>query len=153
MARRTPFIVFDADMIVPGLYQGSYPPIGNLLRESLFDAVVLCARDFQPPPTSFPNVDVIYAPSLDDRTKEPSRETLQLAMNTAKEVAARVAKNQNVLVTCQAGLNRSGLVNAMALHFLYGWDGVRCVRQVQGAREDALFNLQFVAVLSRLPGK
>jgi hypothetical protein len=150
MARVTPVVDFDADLIAPGLYQGSYPPEGSALRDAGFDAVVLCARDLQTHVSSFPGVAVMYAPSVDDLHAPVSAEALAVARKAAEEVAERIEGGQNVLVTCQAGLNRSGMVTALALHFIYGWSGERCVKHVQSKREEALFNKRFCEALKQI---
>lgn len=143
-------VAFDADLIVPGLYQGSYPPEGSVLRDTGFDALVLCAKHLQTPASAFPGIAVVHAPAVDDKNVPVFRDVLARALKAAKEVAERIQGGQNVLVTCHAGLNRSGLVSGLALHVLYGWSGKRCVRQVQAKRQEALFNERFVEALTRL---
>lgn len=141
----------DAHEIAPGLYQGSYPPEGKRLKELGFAAVVLCAKHLQTPAERFEGVDVIHAPNTDDLWHQPSEKSLQIVKDAAGEVVSRVESGQVVLVTCQAGLNRSGFVTAMALHLMHGWGGDRCVDHVRASRPEALFNEQFVKVLRQLP--
>lgn len=62
-------------------------------------------------------------------------------------VADRVAHQSPTLVRCQAGLNRSALVAAMALIRL-GWDPEDAIVRIREARSPyALFNSSFVAHL------
>lgn len=143
----------DFDEISPGLFQGSYPEEGLCLHNHGFDVLVLCAQNYQTPAEKFPHVEVVYAPNVDDLWQPPSEQRLRIASEAAKKVASFVREGKKVLVTCQAGLNRSGLVSAMALHVLHGWSGTRCVKQVQDRRFDALFNTQFVTVLRKLRAK
>lgn len=96
---------------------------------------------------------MIHAPNEDDRKRDPTREELAGALAAAKQVCKDLKAGKRVLVTCQAGLNRSGLVSAISLHLLYGWEGSQCVRQVQLRRPDALFNLGFVHAILRLQAK
>ena len=140
----------DENEIYPLLHQGSAPPGNTVLMELGFSAVVLCAIENQPPASKFEGIDVLYAPNDDNPLRAPTRDELLIAVDAAKQVAQRVQDGQKVLVTCMAGLNRSGLVNAFALHILTGWSGPRCVQQVQAKRQAALSNRQFVRVLSRI---
>jgi len=149
----------NADQITKNLWQGGVPSRGSALNEAGFDTLVLCAREWQLPSVYFPKVKVIHAPN-DDYPEDPSKPTpqqLQTAVRTAFEVADDIRSGKKVLVTCAAGMNRSGLVTAMSLHLLYGWSGPRCVAHVRLNRtwgDDGympLSNPQFVRVLSRLP--
>lgn len=154
MARRTPLVVFDANEIAPGLWQGSYPDQGSFLFDSGFDVVVLCAKSYQPPASRFPGlVDVVHAPAYDDTINPISRLALGRALEAAKIVSNHIRADRNVLVTCQAGLNRSGLVSALTLHLLYGWSGATCIERVQQGREGALFNERFVEALGKLQAR
>lgn len=140
----------DAVEIAPFLYQGSAPARGTHLSECGFHTVVLCASEFQPAASTFHGVDVIHAPNDDNSSRTPTREELQIAIRAARQVTQRVRDGKHVLVTCMAGLNRSGLVSAITLHGLFGWNGEMCVKHVQSKRDYALCNHQFVKVLSTL---
>ena len=62
---------------------------------------------------------------------------------------ARWAAGDRVLVRCQAGLNRSGLVTALVL-MLAGWEPADAIAQLRAARSPhALCNPAFVAWLLR----
>ena len=62
---------------------------------------------------------------------------------------ARWATGDRVLVRCQAGLNRSGLVTALVL-MLAGWEPADAIAQLRAARSPhALCNPAFVAWLLR----
>jgi hypothetical protein len=140
----------DASEIIPGLFQGSAPVPGPYVRMAGFSAVVFCAMEFQPPPDAYEGVAVIYAPNDDNPERPPTREQLSKAIAASKQVALRVQAGQRVLVTCRMGINRSGLVSALAVHRLTGWPGVRCIQQVQARRLKSLRNPQFCALLARL---
>jgi protein-tyrosine phosphatase len=126
------------------LFQGSCPTIGDDVRDAGFDVLVLCAEEIQDSESY--NVDYVI--------KAPGADTLHLlyvpdeaVMNwttAAAEVVGHLKAGRKVLVTCQAGLNRSGFVTAVALHKLTGWDGAKCVQHVQHTRQGALFNKSFV---------
>lgn len=146
----------EANEIVPGLWQGSIPPRGNTLARYGFNAVVLAAVELQFPAHLFEGVAVLHAPNEDDG-RPLTRERMIIAISAAKQVAARVTDGQKVLSTCAQGVNRSGLVTALALHFLYGWNGQHCVSVVRRKRQlrngwKALSNSYFVDALQKLPG-
>lgn len=151
----------DADEIVPGLWQGSLPPTGDLVFSAGFRKLVLCAREYQLPSDDFPGVHVVHAPNDDHHHKPLTREKLQIALDAAHEVAVSVREGSRVLVTCAAGLNRSGLVTALSLHLLFGWAGVQCIAMVRKRRpqskvhpgKGSLYNNDFVNAISRLGPK
>ncbi len=143
----------NVSRIYDTIWQGAQPPTGPTLREMGFDVLVLCAREFQPPAKMFPGVTVIHAPNDDDSSVAPSREQLDKALQAARQVVEAVRADKNVLVTCYLGLNRSGLVTALALYFLTGWPGWKCVKTVKLQRPNALGNQSFVKLLERLRPK
>jgi hypothetical protein len=147
------FPTIDADEIYPGLWQGGRPPLGDHLREAGFSLLVLCARENQHPPESFPGVEVVGAPNDDNFDNPPTREQLQRAKQAANQVIAALQKGRQVLVTCYAGINRSGLVSALVLHDFLGVSGVEACMLIQRARPIALTNPQFLNCLSKLPSK
>lgn len=131
-----------------------------MVREAGFDMIVLCARELQLPPETFPGVDVVHAPNDDSVALPLTKEKLRIAIRAADAVARRIQDGGRVLVTCAAGLNRSGLVSALALHKLYGWAGDECVRTVRAKRVaskrhpgKALSNAEFVAAIRRLQAR
>ena len=159
--------MLDASLIYPGLSQGSAPDIGPGLAAAGFTDLVLCAEEWQPPyqvddvtaqimgynpeVPAYPGVNLIYAPADDIVITPPTREVLVQAVQTANEVVKRVQAGGNVLVTCWAGRNRSGLVTALSLHKLTGFSGVQCVHIIRTARPMALTNLQFRSAIKALP--
>jgi protein-tyrosine phosphatase len=136
-------MVDDVDQIVPGLWQGGYPARGGALRRNGFDAVVLCAREHQPSGKYFRGIRVFHAPMNDDPAGLTSTER-ETFLNAASKVCQLVTRGSTVLVTCAAGLNRSGIVSAQALKCM-GYtadDAIHLVRQARG--DFALFNKAFV---------
>jgi hypothetical protein len=152
-------VKLDADEIAPHLWQGSLPPTGSAVSQAGFDLLVLCAREHQLPSVYFHDVTVINAPNDDHVSFGPlTREKLRVALQAARQVAAVVKAGQNALVTCAAGMNRSGLVSALALHLLYGWPGDQCIEQVRAKRGprngyQPLSNSDFTVALRRLPAR
>jgi hypothetical protein len=128
------------------LWIGGAPPEGMQLSKAGFTGLVLCAQEHQPSADSFPGVDVLYAP-FDDRGLEPRPEELGVALGASRQVANAVRDGGKVLVTCWEGLNRSGLVTALALMRLTGVNGQSAVFKVQQARPGALRNPYFAEYL------
>jgi protein-tyrosine phosphatase len=100
-----------------------------------FEALVLSAEEYQPPRHAFPGVRVMHAP-LDDHYDHIIR--------AANFVVHNVSRGRRTLVTCQAGLNRSGIITALAVCLLTGASGRQAVDLVQRRRPDALSNSNFV---------
>jgi len=136
----------DADRIMERLWQGSVPPQGDALRKLGFDVLVLAAAERQIPARAFPGVQVIHIP-LDDARHVPARE----ASNVARMVARLWRRGARILITCNMGLNRSGLISALAVRLIIGKSGAEAVADVQRARKGALFNDHFRRYLERLP--
>lgn len=142
----------SASRIAPKLYQGSLPPYGPELAEQGVRTLVLCAKEWQPGDNLFPGVEVLRCP-YEDRDGLMSRSDWEQVSRMASAVAARVRREKRTLVTCAAGLNRSGLVTALALVELYGCSGSEAVAWVRREREGALFNKTFVSYLERIPAR
>lgn len=117
----------DYSWIVDGrLAQGAYPGADPSLWKH-FDVIVYTAEERQPiAPRLPPGKKVLRAP-LDDapRLPTPVEESYLLAVVPAVERALRAG--QRVLVTCQAGRNRSGLVVALVLMRLYPRESVATI--------------------------
>lgn len=136
----------DADRIMERLWQGSVPPQGDALRKLGFNVLVLAAAERQIPARAFPGVHVIHMP-LDDNRRVPVKE----AGKVAHELARLWRRGARVLVTCNMGLNRSGLISALGVRQITGKSGVEAVVDVQRARKSALFNDYFRWYLKNLP--
>lgn len=140
----------DANQVYPGLWQGAIPPEGSALAKLGFQGLVLCAKEHQPHAERFPGVQVIHSPNDDDFSRLPTRGELQMAVQSAKKVAAMVLGGGKVLVTCRMGKNRSGLVSALTLHLLTGQSGSACIKQIQSRRQKAMRNPGFNYCVSNL---
>jgi protein-tyrosine phosphatase len=134
-------------LLAPLLAQGKRPPEGALLP---FDTVVLCAVEAQPR-LDQPGLEVLRL-SLKDHGPPPTDAEMQQAVDAGAAVARRLRQKKRVLVTCQMGLNRSGLVNALALMNL-GYSAEHAIATVKKARSPfALSNTHFKKFL-RLYGR
>jgi len=140
-------IGLNVDQIYPGLWQGAYPPEGGYLASGGFRVLVLCAREIQPRATTFPGLEVVYAPNDDDYDRPITMDETRIAINAAKRVARAIQMGKPTLVTCAMGWNRSGLVNAFALHLLTDKSGPECIAHIQSCRRKSLTNPSFLQVL------
>jgi protein-tyrosine phosphatase len=134
--------MLDINNIYDNLWQGAYPPKGDVLSMRGFKLLVLAAAENQDA-TAYTGIDVILAPGDDDENPECLPNFLPQWLDAAKQVASRVKMGDKVLVTCMGGYNRSGFITTVALHLLTGWDGETCVKHVQQRRKYALHNLLF----------
>jgi hypothetical protein len=110
-------LLLDCNELLPGLWIGSKPPRGTVLRDAGFALCVFCAEEIQAKnKNEYPGISVLNAP-LDDH--EPTDREKMIAVSAAKFVSNWIKKNKGrVLVTCRMGLNRSGLVSALAWKML-----------------------------------
>ena len=133
----------DADKIIPRLWQGSYPAYSMGEVQKHFDVLVLCADELHMigRDADFPTLTILRV-SLDD-CEPPRKGDLEKAEVMAAKVAGAHKLGKRILVTCAAGLNRSGLVTALALRFIIGKSGEECANIVKHARQDALCNRYF----------
>jgi len=133
----------SSDEVTPRLWQGAAPD--PLKSYDGFDVLVLCAREVQPRFRRFKGT-VIRAPFVD--TPYPTDVERKIAIRAAREVAKRLRKGQKVLVTCAAGLNRSGLVVALALRMATQMHPEEIIRRIRAARgERALSNPAFERIV------
>lgn len=139
----------DVSVILPPfLWQGGCPPPGDTLARQGWKSLVLCAEEWTNAGL-YQDIEVLCAPNQDNGLL--TQKQWERARSAARWVARRIEQNQKVLVTCMAGLNRSGLVTALVLHERMGWCGARCVSHVKQARDEfALTNPAFVNALLSL---
>lgn len=137
-------IVYEASKIASCLYQGGMPPPGDGLARNGINVLVLCAADNQKYASEYLGVEVVCAPG-DDSSAWPINENHLSAWKDAADIVVqRVKEGKQVLVTCMQGLNRSGIVTAMALCQLTGVSGEQAVNHIQNCRVQALCNPTFV---------
>jgi protein-tyrosine phosphatase len=141
-----------------GLWIGNAPPIlsaheRNTNSRALenFDTIILCAMEYQPEAGLFGGQEVVHAP-MDDNFEFLTKECAETAVRAAKCAMARISEGGQVLVTCLAGRNRSGLVCALALCFgpekFSSSDAIQLVRDARG--QHALRNPLFVKFLKSI---
>lgn len=77
----------------------------------------------------------------------PTEDECRIALKAGRNVARKVQQGQRVLVTCHAGLNRSGLVTGLALINL-GMPAETAIQKIRSARGTwALSNRHFSELL------
>lgn len=139
--------------ITPNLWMGSKPPTHDPRVGRMWDLVVLCAEEHQPKSHEMPGVQLLRVKLDDPGMTETQR--LQ-AIRTGEHVASVIRRGGKVLVTCQMGINRSGLVCGIALVAMGHSAGsaialIRARRgkqRIQGGSVYALFNKRFCDVLT-----
>lgn len=137
----------DATQIKGNLYQGGEPPTGPALCKAGFDALVLAAVEVQPDAWKVPGVRVIRVPMEDVPVMLTPRQLRDVRL-AAQTVAALLDHGKKVLVTCQMGLNRSGLIVADTLLRTTTMSPVQAIRLIRSRRGPlALSNPAFVHAL------
>jgi protein-tyrosine phosphatase len=136
----------SASKIIPFLWVGSKPKEKVPLSKTV-SVLVLCAAEYQPKASAFPDVRVARCPLPDDKL---SLAELAQVRKTAVSVAALVRKRVPVLVTCHLGLNRSALVAGVAMCEL-GYSAEAAIREIKRVRgRDALYNPWFQRYIKSL---
>ena len=140
----------DAHRIAPKLYIGSRPP--EQLAKHGFDLVVLCALEDQRH-RDIPSILV----GLIDVEDKMDRADITRALHAATAINDARRVGQRVLVTCQAGVNRSSLVAAMAL-IQSGWTAAGAIERIRERRDPPigmmpLENRRFVQILRVIAGR
>lgn len=136
------------------LFQGSAPPRGTQLAKQGFKLLVLAAQEYQPSPAAFPGLHVVRC-GYDDVPEQPDPALAAKLRGVAQLVEARVRAGDRCLITCMAGLNRSGLITALAVRRLLGVTGRDAANLVRAKRPHALINqdyYNFVAQLAKPSG-
>lgn len=136
-----------ADRVFGKLWMGSAPPVGPSLSKS-FDGLILAAMEYQPHPACFHGVKTALFPLDDGPPMSPDEEEAVMA---ASELAhGWLASGMKVIVTCFAGLNRSGVICAatVRLHGASPEEAVAAVREARGS--GAMRNPHFLDFLERM---
>lgn len=123
--------------------QGSVPNAASSYYQ--FSMIVLCAEERQPELPRFKGR--ILRPAFND-TMTPSDGDIERSRQAARDVGAELMRGGRVLVTCAAGLNRSGLVTGLALVITTRMPHEEIVQRIRAARGDqALCNPTFAKMI------
>ena len=139
------------------LYQAGAKEIPQILKDKNISLLVLAAEEYQPKHIkgtggAFERAEVIYVPMKDTifQTRSQYRDTVSRAQRAANETVRHLEQGNNVLSTCWAGLNRSGLVSGLAMTDLNPGKGKETVRQIRKNRSwRALSNLRFARTVAK----
>lgn len=131
--------------ILPRLYQG--PAVAQL--PPTFTMIVFCAEEIQPSDDRCRPLRVVRCPLRDELVPVPP-DAMRLALDAAARVRAEHARGGRIYVSCAQGINRSGLVMALAVRQIVRVSGADAMRWVQYRRPGALSNSFFCDALSQL---
>ena len=132
------------------LWQGGMTSSGSVrtLENARIKAVVFAAVEFQP---KLPDrYDVLRARLYDNPFMNPleARKVAHCADEVSDMLAAYVAGGENVLSSCWAGWNRSGLLSALTIMKLTGMPAEAAISRIRAARgSSALGNPVFVRIV------
>jgi len=139
------------------LHQAGQREIPYIIARNNIDLIILAAQEFQPQilrksNEQFLRAERLYVP-MDDSTKlkgKQLRDTIKLAKFAANKTIKNILKGKNVLSTCQAGWNRSGLISGLALKKLTQKDTREIVKGIRKNRSIfAMSNPLFVKIIER----
>jgi protein-tyrosine phosphatase len=137
-------VLIDGSRILGNLFQGGIPVEGTHLCKAGFDVLVLAAEEVQPEDWKFPGVHVLRLP-MKDEPKLLTPRQVKLLRSLSREVAWHLERGHRVLVTCRAGLNRSGLIVASTLLRTTTMSPTQVIRLIRQKRSPiALNNPAFV---------
>jgi len=140
--------------IAQGIYQGPCPRSAEQVRRHGFHVLTFCAREIQPAIHDSHGLRLLYAPLNDNPDMPMTEDEWIAAQHAGREIASVTSVGGRALTTCAIGLNRSGIVNALALHYRFGVSGAQAIDQIRRTRgQNALGNPSFVDRLRRLPAK
>lgn len=148
--------VLRAVRVAQGIYQGPCPSSAEEVRRNGFHVLTFCAREIQPyiPEHERHGLLVLYAPLNDSPVNPMTDDEWAEAKRAGHEIARMTSTGSRALTTCAIGLNRSGVVNALALHYRFGVSGAEAIDQIRRTRgANALGNPSFVERLRRLSAR
>jgi hypothetical protein len=128
--------------IIPGLHMGSMQATVDPER---YDLIVSAAEEWQPPRGR--GVERMHVKLSDlpwDFHSHPDE--LQRLVDTAGVIAEHVAAGNQVLVFCNMGMNRSGLMTALTLMHL-GYSPQKAIRSIRKRHRCTLSNESFVEAI------
>lgn len=138
------------------LHQAGAREIPKILRDGNISLLILAAKEYQPRHISrtrgnFALADKIYIPLKDITDFAPGefQKTVSDAKSAARHTISYILRGENVLSTCKAGWNRSGIISGLALVGLTGVPGSHVIRHIRKSRSPfALSNPLFAKVVA-----
>jgi hypothetical protein len=136
--------------ITRGLYMGSKRVLeeSNLhTKRPLFSIYVSTAREVRPPRSLQGSFETVWI-KMDDVTwrfrQDP--ETVAGLVRTTNAIAQCVKAGRRVVIFCNMGMNRSGLITALTLLNL-GWPLDKALTAIRRRHQCALSNSSFIRAL------
>ena len=123
-----------------GLYMGSK---SCLNEPQQFDVYVSAAYEIKPPPSLAFGATTLHVPLDDapwDFAKNPQE--AHALLQTADVIASWVREGKKVIIFCNMGMNRSGLLVALVLLRL-GYSASRAIKMIRRRSECTLSNQSF----------
>ena len=143
------------DEVLPGLWQGGTPDEEWLHRRDTVGHGARDARPFDAVVTLF-SLARPFGPGVEElrfgfADAHPAHTDMDAVVRAARWAHERWRAGQRVLIRCQAGWNRSGLVTALVL-MLDGWAAADAIERIRATRSPwALCNDDFAAWLLASP--
>ncbi len=144
--------MIEAHKVGKNLWVGSAPKNPEAVSRQ-FDVLVLASNKHQHifPAKKYPKVRLIKVP-LNDAA--PTTEEAAMALKAGIEVYEHNRDGKRVLVTCQAGVNRSALIAAIAM-VLSGLSADDAITRIRAARKPEsgcmpLFNRHFCELIHQV---
>lgn len=130
------------------IYQGGYSEIPWDLHAAHIHLVIYAAAEC-PPLNHHLGGEKVYCPNNDSVPTENStyQALLENAQKAVPKVVETIQAGKNALVTCNQGLNRSGLVVGLALQQLTTFAPHSIIALIQNRRRGALNNETFQAMI------
>jgi len=140
------------------IYQGGKTDVEAIETDAYhYDLVVLAANNFQPKHLFTQNpVQLLHIP-FDDaiHLSESDRITIRkYALDASLIVLSFIHKGKSVLISCNAGKNRSGLITAFCLMRCCkrcNWDASEAIKLIQEKRPESLTNPDFIDIIMEGP--
>jgi len=131
-----------------GLYMGSKRALSP--EFPLFSVYVSMAREIRPPKSVLDRFESMWVKMDDvdwDFRNDP--ETIQALLDVSETLAQLVKQGHKVLIVCNMGMNRSGLMTAMVLMQL-GWPLNKALKKIKQRHRCTLGNSSFIEFLRYL---
>lgn len=132
---------FPPSRIYENLWQSGVPNPLRAVKDANVEILVLASREMQPDAEGLenvkriiPGVKLILVPLDDVENPRIMRDIGERAQQAASRVTEKLREGKTVLVTCTAGMNRSGLISALTLRELLNISGKDAVEMVRSGR-------------------
>jgi protein-tyrosine phosphatase len=134
--------------MIPGLYMGSRRAVEG--QPKIFDLYVGCAVELKPPRSIMGKFKTMWVPLSDTEWEFRDRpEEINMLVGAARQIAAQVMAGKKVLIYCNMGMNRSGLMMALTLMQL-GYSLNEALSLIRARNRCTLSNDSFMAALEHI---